>query len=169
MRGTIRGVKLAVGVLVAAGAAWVWAEADAAGQPSSDGASLPLSHAAVPVASPDQSRVDCNGNGIPDQADIALGTSADCQRNHIPDECDVAEGTSEDCNANGVPDECEPGNIDGVGGVNLDDYYLFFVCIDYGGPGQPPAVPWCECADLDDDEDVDLADFRRFQVVFGTP
>ncbi|MCA8959519.1 MAG: hypothetical protein KDC38_03350, partial [Planctomycetes bacterium] len=34
---------------------------------------------------------DCNGNGIPDDIDIALGTSADADGNGIPDEC---EGTS---------------------------------------------------------------------------
>jgi hypothetical protein len=64
--------------------------------------------------------VDCNNNGIPDDQDIASGTSEDCNENGIPDECeedcngnavpddcDIAEGTSEDCNENGIPDECE--------------------------------------------------------------
>jgi hypothetical protein len=32
---------------------------------------------------------------------------ADCNLNGIPDECDIASGTSQDCNANGIPDECE--------------------------------------------------------------
>jgi hypothetical protein len=64
---------------------------------------------------------DCNGNGIPDQDDIA-GASTDCNGNTVPDECDVdldcnqngildvcdlAAETSEDCNSNGIPDECE--------------------------------------------------------------
>ena len=31
---------------------------------------------------------DCNGNGIPDQEDIANGTSADCNDNGVPDECE---------------------------------------------------------------------------------
>uniref|UniRef100_UPI00322020C5 hypothetical protein n=1 Tax=Thermogutta sp. TaxID=1962930 RepID=UPI00322020C5 len=30
----------------------------------------------------------------------------DCNTNGVPDECDIASGTSQDCNANGVPDEC---------------------------------------------------------------
>jgi len=32
--------------------------------------------------------LDCNGNGVPDDQDIANGTSADCNENGIPDECD---------------------------------------------------------------------------------
>ena len=64
--------------------------------------------------------VDCNGNGVPDDEDIAQGTSQDCNDNDIPDECeddcndngladecDIAEGTSQDINGNGIPDECE--------------------------------------------------------------
>ncbi len=50
--------------------------------------------------------IDCNGNGIPDNADIDAGTSQDCNANGVPDECDIAGGIT-DCNANGVPDECE--------------------------------------------------------------
>ncbi len=50
---------------------------------------------------------DCNENGIPDDVDIAEGTSQDCNKNGVPDECDLADGTSEDCNENGVPDECD--------------------------------------------------------------
>ncbi len=33
--------------------------------------------------------------------------SPDCNSNSVPDECDIADGTSEDGNGNGVPDECE--------------------------------------------------------------
>jgi hypothetical protein len=64
---------------------------------------------------------DCNANGIPDDQDIAAGTSADCNDNQMPDECewedcndngvldecDLASGTSPDCNGNGIPDDCE--------------------------------------------------------------
>ncbi|MHC4947641.1 MAG: S8 family serine peptidase [Planctomycetota bacterium] len=50
---------------------------------------------------------DCNANGIPDDEDLAAGTSADCNGNAVPDECDIASGTSVDCDADGVPDECE--------------------------------------------------------------
>ena len=51
---------------------------------------------------------DCNGNGVPDDCDIADGTSADCNGNATPDHCDIAAGTSSDVNFNGTPDECEP-------------------------------------------------------------
>lgn len=51
-------------------------------------------------------QVDCNGNSIPDDEDIALGNSPDCNANGVPDECDVAGGVSGDCDGNGVPDEC---------------------------------------------------------------
>ncbi|MCK4658073.1 MAG: formylglycine-generating enzyme family protein [Phycisphaerae bacterium] len=50
---------------------------------------------------------DCNENGVPDDLDIAMGTSEDCQSNGVPDECDIAAGTSADLNTNGIPDECE--------------------------------------------------------------
>ena len=54
----------------------------------------------------DSTETDCNNNGIPDDCDIACGTSSDCNANGIPDSCDIA-GPSEDCNRNGIPDECE--------------------------------------------------------------
>jgi hypothetical protein len=54
---------------------------------------------------------DCNGNGIPDDQDIASGFSEDCNGNGVPDECDIASGTSADANGNGIPDECEGGGI----------------------------------------------------------
>ncbi len=50
---------------------------------------------------------DCNGNGVPDDLDIANGTSDDCNVNSVPDECDIADGTSQDRNGNGIPDECD--------------------------------------------------------------
>jgi hypothetical protein len=66
------------------------------------------------------SPLDCNDNGVPDNCDIATGTSADCQPdgvpdecqcdcngNGVPDDCDIADGTSPDCNENGIPDECD--------------------------------------------------------------
>jgi hypothetical protein len=61
---------------------------------------------------------DCNGNGIPDDEDIANGTSPDDNGNGVPDECE----TRPDCNANGVPDECDidPGDPDGDGLVSPD-------------------------------------------------
>jgi len=64
--------------------------------------------------------LDCNANGIPDECDIADGTSTDINGNDIPDECevdcngnsvpdywDIKTGESQDCNDNGIPDECD--------------------------------------------------------------
>lgn len=46
--------------------------------------------------------LDCNGNGTPDEQDIASGTSQDCNGNRLPDECET------DCNHNGTHDTCDP-------------------------------------------------------------
>ncbi len=59
---------------------------------------------------------DCNGNGVGDDADLSLGTSADCNENGVPDECDSASGTSVDCDGDGIPDECQHDcNGNGIG------------------------------------------------------
>ncbi|UCC31945.1 MAG: hypothetical protein JSU86_06635, partial [Phycisphaerales bacterium] len=50
---------------------------------------------------------DCNGNGVPDDLDIAEGTSQDCNDTGVPDDCDIAAGVSDDNNGNGIPDECD--------------------------------------------------------------
>ncbi len=53
---------------------------------------------------------DCNANGMPDDCDIELGTSADCNRNDVPDECDTANCAGSpgcDCNNNGILDVCD--------------------------------------------------------------
>ncbi|MCK6482550.1 MAG: hypothetical protein HUU22_04650 [Phycisphaerae bacterium] len=85
---------------------------------------------------------DCNGNGIPDECDIAAGEPDlngngvpdvcedcnengtpdplepgydDCNNNNVADFCEIAGGTATDCNNNDVPDECEPDcNTNGV-------------------------------------------------------
>jgi len=53
---------------------------------------------------------DCNGNGIPDNQDIADGTSADCNANGRPDECEIADDLAKDWNGDGVLDVCTPPN-----------------------------------------------------------
>jgi DNA-binding beta-propeller fold protein YncE len=47
---------------------------------------------------PDECEPDCNGNHIPDDRDILLGTSQDLHGDGVPDECDA------DRNTNGVSD-----------------------------------------------------------------
>ncbi len=62
---------------------------------------------------------DCNTNCVPDEEDIATGSSSDCNGNGLPDECedcnnngladacDIDAGAP-DCDGNGLPDECDP-------------------------------------------------------------
>ena len=50
---------------------------------------------------------DCNFNGIPDEADIALSPSLDCNMNLVIDSCEIAAGTTPDQNGDSTPDECE--------------------------------------------------------------
>jgi streptogramin lyase len=73
---------------------------------------------------------DCNENGIPDDEDIALGSSLDVNLNNIPDECEDCNGNEilddveiaggeSDINENGIPDICETD----CNGNNLPDEY----------------------------------------------
>lgn len=50
---------------------------------------------------------DCNSNGVPDDQDLALGTSEDCNQNGLPDECDLSALTSLDLDNDGTPDTCQ--------------------------------------------------------------
>jgi len=56
-----------------------------------------------------------------------------------------------------------PGDFDGDGDVDLDDYAQFAACV--AGPGGAPP-PECEAVDLDGDGDIDLQDFCRWQPLF---
>ncbi|MCP4592363.1 MAG: right-handed parallel beta-helix repeat-containing protein [bacterium] len=110
---------------------------------------------------------DCNGNGVWDADDIAVGTSQDCNSNGTPDECDVAH---HDCNTNGVPDECDP-DFDGDGlpdGCDPDED-------DDGVLNEADAcafTPWGEpvnghggpMGDFDDDCAVTVLDYAYFEV-----
>ncbi len=91
---------------------------------------------------------DCNGNGVPDDVEVAGGTALDCNGNGIPDECDaltmdcngngipdscdLLTGVSGDCNGNGTPDECE-GDCNGNG--VMDACECFADCAPAGGNG----------------------------------
>ena len=67
--------------------------------------------------------------------------SWDCNKNGIPDEEDIALGTSADDNANGVPDECECPTLSDAPVVETpvvaSNRYLSFMP---GNPGQPVAI-----------------------------
>ncbi len=116
--------------------------------------------------------VDCNDNSIPDEYDIAEGTSADCNSNAVPDECDIAAGSSEDANGNGIPDECEslsdPGDLDCDGDVDFDDIDPFVTALG-GQGGYEAAYPDCNWlnADCDNDGDVDFDDIDPFVALLS--
>ncbi len=57
------------------------------------------------------------------------------------------------------------GDVDGSAVVDLDDHEYFLDCL-HGPDVLVPSSP-CRPLDFDDDEDVDLADARGFQIVFG--
>jgi len=57
------------------------------------------------------------------------------------------------------------GDSNGDGIIDLADYVEFAGCM--AGPGEG-LVAGCAVFDFDDDSDVDLADFARFQQIFGT-
>ncbi len=96
---------------------------------------------------------------------------SDCNGNAAADVCDIADGVSTDRNGNSVPDECEalqPGDFDGDGDLDLNDYRAFKQCT--AGPSNgwgslEKTVSDCLAVfDFDVDLDVDLHDFSRLQT-----
>ncbi len=57
-----------------------------------------------------------------------------------------------------------PGDRDGDGDTDLDDYAALVGCV--AGPDTNYATPHCRLLDLDNDGDVDLRDFGAFQAAF---
>ena len=108
---------------------------------------------------------------------VPQNSGGDCNGNGIPDECDIADGTSLDCNGTGRPDECEEianGDFDASGVVDMGDFSALTLALS--GPDVAPDVPVYECLsaylaafDFDEDEDMDMHDFSRFQQVFSGP
>jgi hypothetical protein len=93
---------------------------------------------------------------------IYSSTTHDCNLNGIPDECDIADGTSDDLDNDGIPDECATifGNrsdFNGDGEVNIAD--LLQLVAAWGNAGG--------IEDLDDDGDVDVADLLILIVDWG--
>ena len=71
-----------------------------------------------------------------------------------------------------VDEYCLRGDFDLDGDVDIDDFSMFYDCM--AGPGISIPPPGCDSidfarADLEGDDDVDLADSAAFQMVFSEP
>jgi hypothetical protein len=89
--------------------------------------------------------------------------SADCDRNTIPDECDLAGGSSRDDDSNNVPDECarpprpsfHRGDPNSSGTTDISDSVATFGFLILGNP---PALSCLESADANNDGAIDISD-----------
>ena len=118
----------------------------------------------VPVPTPVPGG-DCNGNSVPDDQDISMGTSQDCNSNGIPDECDIAWNTSKDFNINTVPDECELGDMNSDGTVNDADIPLFVDSLLNGPPDAYSTI----VSDVNRDLQINGRDTGPFVNLFFSP
>jgi hypothetical protein len=60
------------------------------------------------TCTPNPCQPDCNTNGVNDLTDLATDYSSDCNGNGHPDECDIAYFQwSDDCDQDLIPDECQ--------------------------------------------------------------
>ena len=83
----------------------------------------------------------------------------DCNLNGVPDDCDIAAGTSADADGDGFPDECYPplcpADLDGDGQVNAADLAAL---LDSWGTGK---------VDLDGDGNTNAADLAALLSAWG--
>ncbi|MFG0251959.1 MAG: hypothetical protein ACF8NJ_03700 [Phycisphaerales bacterium JB038] len=104
----------------------------------------------------DDPQADDTGNGWSPLVDMGAYEIADCQPNGIPDDVDIADGTSPDDDGNGIPDECQTcvGDVDGDGDTDQADLGAMLATYGRcdGDPGYNPN------ADLDGDDCVNQAD-----------
>jgi hypothetical protein len=116
-----------------------------------------------------ESGADCNGNAVQDICDLAEGLSPDCNRTGVPDECELENN---DCNANAVPDECEDCNRNGradecdVTSESSRDCSRNGIPDECEPDSDRDGIPdLCDGkGDIDHDADVDLFDYRLFQI-----
>lgn len=115
---------------------------------------------------------DCDGNGVPDECDIAAGL--DCNSNLVPDACDIANGTSLDGNQNGIPDECElpefvRGDCNGDTSFNIADGIALLGFLFPTG-GVPVTIDCLSACDCNDSGGLDISDaICILEGLFGMP
>ncbi len=95
---------------------------------------------------------------------IAVAQAPDCNGNGVPDDIDIAKGTSDDENGNGIPDECEcPQDINGDGTIDVLD--LLILLASWGACPEP-CPPTCP-SDLDGDCSVGVIDLLVWLAFHG--
>jgi hypothetical protein len=72
-------------------------------------------------------------NGSPDVCDVFAG--GDCNRNSVPDDCDLASGSSADRNADKIPDECQGACCSCSGCVIMPEIDCRLSGLEFGGNG----------------------------------
>ncbi len=127
------------------------------------------------------SQTDSNHDGLGDACDgdsdlvptfidncptVANSGQEDSDNDGVGDACDQSPNTVPGAvvNAAGSPWQI-PGDLNGDGDVDLYDLAEFEACAS--GPGNPQPGSDCAPARMDEDEDVDQADFSLFQRCLG--
>jgi hypothetical protein len=89
----------------------------------------------------------------------------DCNENGVPDECDIAYGTSDDCKggppgacSDGIPDECQGCDLNGDSAYNYADFLEFADAFGACVNDTPPSKYIC-AADMDCDGCITLKDY----------
>jgi hypothetical protein len=90
---------------------------------------------------------------------MALTPTGDCNRSGIPDDCDIASGSSNDRDQNGTPDECQPprfrrGDPNSSGTLDISDGITIFGYLFLGAA----EISCLESADAQNDGRIDISD-----------
>ncbi len=98
---------------------------------------------------------DCNSNGVADMEEVASGSGSDCDGNFTLDACESE--TTIDRDGDGLVDRCDP-DSDNDGILNEAD------ACPLAPVGAPIEADGRPVADRDEDCDVGLGDYRRFDL-----
>ena len=107
---------------------------------------------------PDGCEPDCNGNTVPDDRDIALGTSPDANADRIPDDCEA------DCNNNATSDYTE---IQADMTLDRNRNAILDSCEDCDGDTAIDAAELAGAHELWVASGLDNEEVRRFHATVG--